>query len=121
MNEIYIYIALGLLAGVLSGLLGLGGGIILIPALIFFFGLSQHEAQGTTLAMMVPPVGILAAYSYYKQGHVDIQMAIFLCIGFFLGGFFGAKIANFISDMLLHKIFGICLFLISIKMIFFSK
>lgn len=120
MNEILLYVILGLVAGVLSGLIGIGGGIIIIPALILLFGLSQHEAQGTTLALMVPPVGILAAWTYYKHGYVDLQMAAFICIGFFLGGFIGAKIATALGSVILEKVFGIALLLIACKMIFFK-
>ena len=120
MTDFLLYIVLGLIAGALSGLIGIGGGIIIIPALVLLFGLSQHEAQGTTLALMVPPVGILAAWTYYKHGYVDLQMAAFICIGFFIGGFFGAKIATSISSTLLEKIFGVSLFLVSIKMMFFK-
>lgn len=112
------FIILGLVAGSLSGLIGIGGGIIIIPALVFLYGLSQHQAQGTTLALMVPPVGILAAYSYYKNGHVDIKMAALICLGFFFGGFFGAKFANLIPSMVLQKVFGSALLLIALKMIF---
>ena len=111
---------LGLFAGILSGLLGIGGGIIIIPSLIYFFGLSQHQAQGTSLALMVPPVGILAAYTYYKQGYVDLKIAGLICIGFVIGGLFGAKIATIIPNLILKKIFGTALIFIGIKMIFFK-
>ncbi|HBQ21076.1 MAG: permease [Deltaproteobacteria bacterium GWA2_38_16] len=114
------YSLLGIVAGTLSGLIGIGGGIIIIPALIFLFGLSQHEAQGTTLALMVPPIGLLAALQYYQQGHVNLKIAAFVCIGFFLGGWLGAKCATSLSSVVLEKIFGVVLFLISLKMIFFK-
>lgn len=120
MNEIFAFVILGLVAGILSGLIGIGGGIIIIPVLILLFGLSQHQAQGTTLALMVPPVGILAAWTYYKHGYVDLQMAAFICIGFLLGGLIGAKIATALSSVILEKIFGIALLLIACKMIFFK-
>lgn len=120
MTAILLYIILGLLAGVLSGLLGIGGGIILIPVLVFLFGLSQHQAQGTTLALMVPPIGLLATWVYYKQGYVNLKMAIFICIGFFIGGLLGAKVATSLPNVILRKIFGVALFLASIKMIFFK-
>ena len=120
MSEAVICILLGLFAGTLSGLIGIGGGIIIIPALIFFLGLSQYQAQGTTLALMVPPVGILAAWIYYKQGYVNMPVAAFICIGFLLGGFLGAKIAITLSNVVLEKIFGVALLLISLKMIFFK-
>ncbi len=109
---------LGITAGSLSGLIGIGGGVIIVPALIFLFGLSQHQAQGTTLALLVPPIGILGAWVYYKQGYVDLRIAAVICIGFFLGSMFGAKLATSLSNILLQRIFGIALLLISLKMIF---
>jgi hypothetical protein len=112
------FLLLGLLAGVLSGLLGIGGGIFLVPALVFVFGLTQHEAQGTTLALMVPPIGLLAAWTYYKQGNVNLGIAALVCVGFFFGGLFGAKLAGVISDVLLKKLFGIALLIAALKMIF---
>jgi uncharacterized membrane protein YfcA len=80
----FLYVILGLVAGCLSGLLGIGGGLILIPALIFIFGLTQLQAQGTTLALMVPPIGLLAALRYYQSGNVKLGMAGFICLGFFV-------------------------------------
>lgn len=120
MPDILIFIILGLVAGILSGLIGIGGGVIIIPALILLFGLSQHQAQGTTLALMVPPVGILAAWTYYKHGYVDLKIAALICVGFFVGGFFGAKLATSLSNIVLEKTFGIALLLIALKMIFFK-
>ncbi|MHC4529248.1 MAG: TSUP family transporter [Planctomycetota bacterium] len=111
---------LGLLAGVLSGLIGIGGGIIIVPALVLLFGLSQHSAQGTTLALMLPPIGLLAAWTYYKSGFVDVRIAALVCLGFFFGGLLGAKLATAISDTLLTRIFGVALLLIAIRMIFFK-
>jgi len=111
------YIVLGLAAGVLSGLLGLGGGIILVPALLFIFGFSQHAAQGTTLALMVPPIGILAAWTYYKQGNVNIPAAAFICLGFVLGGLFGAKIAVTLQGVLLRRLFGVAFLVVAVRMI----
>ena len=115
-----LYVILGLAAGTFSGVVGLGGGVIIVPALVFLFGLSQIQAQGTTLALMVPPIGILAAYAYYQQGYVDLKIAALVCLGFIFGGWIGAKIAISIPKELLQKIFAISLFLISIKM-FFGK
>jgi uncharacterized membrane protein YfcA len=109
---------LGLVAGILSGLIGIGGGTIIVPALIFLFGFSQHLAQGTTLALLVPPIGILAAWTYYKQGYVDLGIAAYICIGFFLGGWLGTKIATGLSNIVLERVFGVALLLISLKMIF---
>ena len=76
------FVVLGLAAGVLSGLFGIGGGLLIIPVLIYFFGMSQHLAQGTTLALMIPPIGLFAAWAYYKQGNVHLAAAAFICLGF---------------------------------------
>lgn len=116
MNVVY-FLILGLAAGVLSGLIGIGGGILVVPALVFIFKLTQQEAQGTTLAMLIPPIGIFAVWQYYKNGHVHIDIAGYLCLGFLFGGLIGAKLANMVSDLMLGRIFGIALFIISIKMI----
>ncbi len=118
MGNIILFIILGIVAGMLSGLIGIGGGVIVVPALLFIFGFSQHQAQGTTLALLVPPIGILAAWTYYKQGHVDLHAALFICIGFFIGSFAGAKLATNISNIILERTFGVALLLISLKMIF---
>jgi len=112
------FVILGLVAGVLSGLIGIGGGIIIVPALIFIFGFTQHQAQGTTLALMVPPIGLLAAWAYYSQGYVDIRVAAWVCAGFLIGGFLGAKLATGLPNMVLQKVFGGALLLISLKMLF---
>jgi uncharacterized membrane protein YfcA len=117
MANIVLYIVLGLAAGVLSGLLGIGGGIIIIPALVLLFGLGQQQAQGTTLALMVPPIGILAAWVYYQQGYVDLKIAAFVCLGFLIGGFFGAKLATALPTAILQKVFGVALLLTAIYMI----
>ena len=117
MTNILLYVVLGLVAGVFSGLIGIGGGLIIIPVLVLLFGLSQHMAQGTTLALMVPPIGLLAAWVYYKNGFVDLKVAAFICLGFFVGGLLGAKFATDIPEIALKRIFGIVLLLASIKMI----
>lgn len=114
----YLYITLGLLAGIFSGFLGLGGGTLIIPALVLLCGFSQHSAQGTTLAMMVPPIGLLAAWKYYLNGDVKIGVAALMCLGFFVGGFIGAHFTSRIPDLLLKKCFGAFLLLISLKMMF---
>ncbi len=112
-----LYILLGLAAGICGGMLGIGGGTVLIPALVYLFGLTQHQAQGTTLAIMVPPIGLLAAWRYWQAGNVKISMAGFICVGFFLGGLIGASLIQNIPDALLKKIFGAFLLLISLRMI----
>jgi len=119
MNAFY-YLLLGLAAGIYSGIFGLGGGTIIIPVLVFLFGMSQHTAQGTTMAMLVPPIGLLAAWAYYQKGFVDLKAAGLMCITFFIGGLIGAKFATAISDTTLTKVFGIALLLISLKMIFYK-
>ncbi|OPX30663.1 MAG: permease [Candidatus Omnitrophica bacterium 4484_171] len=116
MQIIYLLL-LGVVAGVLSGFLGIGGGVVIIPALIYIFDLTQHQAQGTTLALMVPPIGLLAAMSYYRAGNVKISMAAFICAGFFIGALIGAEYANKIPDMVLRKTFGVFILFIAVKLI----
>lgn len=118
--DIITFIVLGGLAGVVSGLVGIGGGIVVVPALVLLFGFSQHQAQGTTLAMMVPPIGLLAAWTYYKAGNADLKVAGLLCIGFFIGGLIGAKTANAIPTGVLKKVFGGALLIVSLRMIFWK-
>ena len=112
-----LYVVLGVVAGMASGLIGIGGGIIVVPCLIYIFGFSQHAAQGTTLAMMIPPIGLLAAWAYYKQGYANIPVAGLICLGFILGGYFGAKLAIGFPEVILRKIFGVCLLVVSGYMI----
>lgn len=111
-------ILLGLAAGILSGLIGIGGGIIIVPALVLWFGMSQQLAQGTTLALLLPPIGILAVITYYKQGMVDFRVAGLIILGFVIGGMLGAKIATGLTSPVLERIFGGVLLLISLKMLF---
>jgi len=121
MVQLLVYLAIGLVAGVTSGLVGIGGGVLITPALVLLVGLTQQQAQGTTLALMVPPIGLLAAWEYYHKGLVDLKVAGLICLGFFIGGYFGAKIATGLSNALLEKIFGATLLLIGVKMLFLSK
>lgn len=118
MTSVSLYLLLGLVAGTFSGLIGIGGGTIIVPVLVFLFGLSQHQAQGTTLALLVPPIGFLAAWTYYEQGYVDLRIASLICIGFFFGGLIGAKFAAKLSNVALERVFGGALLLISLKMTF---
>jgi uncharacterized membrane protein YfcA len=118
MTNICLYLLLGLCAGVLSGLIGIGGATLIIPALVFLFGMSQYAAQGTTLAMMVPPIGILAAWMYYQKGYVDLKIAGLMCVGFLIGGLLGAKFAVNIPEHILKKFFGVFLLIVSLRMIF---
>ena len=116
MNQL-LYVILGVVAGVFGGMFGIGGGTILIPVLVYLFGLTQHQAQGTTLAIMVPPIGLLAALRYYYSGNVKLGMAGFICLGFFVGGLIGANFVQNLSDPLLKRLFGVYLLFIAVEMI----
>ncbi len=109
---------LGLLAGTMSGLLGIGGAVVIIPALVFVFGFSQKMAQGTTLLLMIPPIGLLAAISYYKAGDVNIQAGIVIAAFFFLGGFLGGKLGISMDEVLLRRIFSVFLVAVAVKLFF---
>ena len=119
---IFSLIIIGLLAGILSGVFGIGGGVIMVPLLVFLLGVNQHQAQGTSLAVLSVPVTFLAAYTYYKSGEdvVNWKYALIIAGCFVVGGYFGSKIAIAINERLLKKIFAVVLFLVAIKM-FFSK
>ncbi len=111
-------IVIGIITGVAAGMLGIGGAIIMVPALVFIMGLTQHQAQGTSLAVMLPPIGIIAAYNYYKAGEVNLKFALILAAAFIIGSFFGSKLALNIPQHTLKKIFAILLLLVSLKMLF---
>jgi len=112
-----ILIIIGLLAGVLSGLVGVGGGILMIPLLIIFLGLTQHQAQGTALFAMLPPIGILAAINYYKEGFVKWEYAIVIAFTFVIGGYLGSKLSLSLPPQTVRRIFGIIMLLGAIKLI----
>lgn len=118
MTTIIILLCIGLMAGMLSGLVGVGGGIIIVPALVFFVGMTQVQAQGTSLAVLLLPVGMFAVYNYYKMGYVNIQAALIIASTFLIGGFIGSKIAITIDQNIVKKIFGIMLLLVAFKMLF---
>jgi uncharacterized membrane protein YfcA len=111
-------IVVGVVAGYFSGLVGIGGGVIIVPALIFLFGFNQLTAQGTTLALLVPPIGILAVLKYYQKGYVDIKTAAIICIGFIIGGYLGSITATGISQEALKKIFATVLVGLGVRMFF---
>ena len=113
-------LALGVVIGVISGLVGIGGGAFLIPALIYFYGMSQIKAQGTSVATLLLPIGIFAFWTYYKAGHVDFKLAMLIAVGFAVGGWFGGLWAQHLSDNVLRKGFAVLLVLLAIKM-FFSR
>jgi len=112
-----ILIIIGLLAGVLSGLVGVGGGILMIPLLIIFLGLTQHQAQGTALFAMLPPIGILAAINYYKEGFVKWEYAFVIAITFVVGGYLGSKLSLSLPPQTVRKVFGVIMLLGAIKLI----
>lgn len=118
MTTIMILLCIGLAAGVLSGLVGVGGGIIIVPALVLFVGMTQVGAQGTSLAVLLLPVGIFAVFNYYKMGYVDIKSTLIIASTFLIGGLIGSKIAISIDQNLVKKIFGIFLLLVAFKMLF---
>src|SRR6478735_11024601 len=103
---ILAFILLGLVAGGVAGLLGIGGGLVVVPVLVYLFHFSQKTAQGTTLALLVPPIGILAAYAYYKAGHVDLKASAFIVVGFLIGSFISAHYANDFNEATLTRVFG---------------
>ncbi|MBU1219241.1 sulfite exporter TauE/SafE family protein [Myxococcota bacterium] len=118
MLTILLFVAIGVCGGLISGLLGIGGATLMIPALIFFVGYDQKLAQGTTLMLMVPPIGLLAAVEYYRHGFVNMRGAIIMAIFFFIGGYFGAKMAVKMNPVLLRKLFAVFLAIISVRMFF---
>ncbi len=108
---------LGMVAGYFSGLVGIGGGVIIVPALVLLFGFSQHNAQGTTLALLVPPIGILGALTYYQKGYVDVKSAAFICVGFLVGGYLGGKLALALPDYILKRVFAVILIGLGVRML----
>ena len=113
-----ILIVIGLLAGVLSGFVGVGGGLLMIPLLMLFLGLSQFEAQGTALVAMLPPIGILAAMNYFKSGYVKWEYAVVIVLTFVIGGYFGSKMSLSLNPTTVRKIFGVVMFSAAIKLMF---
>lgn len=122
LTTILSLLCIGLLAGILSGSVGIGGGVIMVPLAIYFLGYTQHQAQGMSLAVLAVPVTLLAAYTYHSNGHeLDWRYALIIAVAFVVGGFFGSKIAVNINQQMLKKVFGVILMVVAIKMIFFSK
>jgi uncharacterized membrane protein YfcA len=121
-QTIIILLLVGLAAGILSGLIGIGGSIIIVPALIYILGFSQKQAQGTSLGILLLPIGILAVMQYYKEGYMNVNYVVLVSLGFIVGGLIGSKLATtFISDEKLKRLFAIAMMLISIKMLFFDR
>lgn len=120
-QTILILILTGIAAGMLGGLVGVGGGIIIVPSLVYFLSFSQKSAQGTSLGLLLLPVGILGVLQYYKQGHVDFKVVAIVAIGFLAGSYFGSKIALSLPQETVKKIFAGMLLLIAFKMLFLDK
>lgn len=112
---------LGLVAGIMSSVVGIGGGVVIVPVLVMAFSMSQIKAQGTSLAMMLPPIGAVAVMNYYKAGNIDFKIAGILCVAFIAGSFFGSKFALHLEETLLKRIFGGFLMLVAVKYLFFTK
>ncbi len=115
MDTMLLYVLIGVATGILSGLLGIGGAVIVIPALVFIYGFSQQQAQGTTLALLLLPIGILAVLPYYQQGYVDLRVVALIAVGFFFGGYVGAKIATNLPSATLGKVFGVVLVILGLR------
>jgi hypothetical protein len=117
---VILLIFIGLVAGIFSGLIGIGGAIIIIPSLVFLLGMNQYEAQGTSLAVMLPPIGLLAAYNYYKAGALNWKFALIIALAFLAGGYFGSKLALHIPEVILRKVLAVILVVVAVKL-FLSK
>jgi uncharacterized membrane protein YfcA len=120
-QTILLLAIIGLAAGILSGMIGIGGGIIIVPALVFVLGFTQQQAQGTSLGLLLLPVGILAVMNYYRQGYIDVKVVAIMCVTFILGGWVGSKIALSLPQDTVKKIFAIVLIVVALKMLFFDK
>ena len=113
-------LVVGIGAGILAGMIGIGGGLVIVPALVYFFKMNQHTAQGTSLAILLPPSGLFAFIEYYKAGHVDVGLAIMVALGVLAGGYFGGSWAQQLSGPMLRKVFSVMMAIIAVKM-FFQK
>ena len=120
-TTVLILLAIGLFSGMLGGMVGIGGGIVIVPALIYFLGFSQLNAQGTSLALIMFPVGVLGVINYYKQGHIDFNIVFILAVGFVIGSFLGSKFAMNIPQAFVRKSFAMLMIIIAMKMLFFDK
>jgi len=120
-QTLLLLLLVGLLSGALSGLIGVGGGIIIVPALILILGYSQQQAQGTSLGLLLLPVGLLAVWNYYKKGFIDIKVVLIMSVAFVVGGWLGSKLALNISQASLKRVFAVVLVAIATKMLFFDK
>ena len=120
-TTVLILLAIGLFSGMLGGMVGIGGGVVLVPALIYILGFSQLNAQGTSLALIMFPVGVLGVINYYKQGHIDFNIVFILAVGFVVGSFLGSKFAMNIPQAFVKKSFAMLMIVIAMKMLFFDN
>lgn len=118
---IIILLLVGLAAGMLSGLVGVGGGVIIVPCLVYFLAFSQKMAQGTSLGILLLPIGILGAFQFYKQGYIDVKVVAIISVAFIFGSYFGSKIALSLSQENVKKIFAVVMLLVAVKMLFFDR
>ena len=121
MTEFVILVLIGMIAGFFSGLFGIGGGIIIVPALVFFMALNQKQAQGVSLGMLALPVAAVGAYTYYKSGNFDMRFSIYMALGFLIGGLVGGRLANNLDTEVLKKIFAVLIILLGLKTLFYDK
>jgi uncharacterized membrane protein YfcA len=117
LTTVILLVVIGIVTGVMAGMLGIGGAIIMVPSLVYIMGLGQQSAQGTSLAVMLPPIGIIAAYNYYKAGQVNIKFALILAVFFIVGSYFGSRLSLSLPESTLRKIFGVLLLSVAIKML----
>lgn len=115
---VLVLLLIGVAAGFASGFVGVGGGIIIVPALVFFLGYSQHMAQGTSLALMLPPIGLLGFYNYYKSGNANISAALLIAAAFVIGAYFGSKVSLSLDQSIVKKVFGGVMMLAAAKLLF---
>jgi uncharacterized protein len=117
----WLYLLLGLVVGLVSGVVGVGGGVLIVPALVYFFRMSQHKAQGTSLGALLAPIGILAFWEYQKAGNVDLTAALLIALGFAIGGYFGGLWAQHLSELVLRRVLGILLLIVGARMLLGGK
>ncbi len=120
-QTIAIIILIGLAAGILGGMVGIGGGIVIVPALVYFLAFSQHEAQGNSLALMLFPVGILGVINYYKKGYVDFRYAGLLAIGFVVGSYLGSRFSLSLPQLTVKKVFAVVMLMVALKMLLLDR
>ncbi len=121
LHVIVVLLIIGLVAGIMGGLVGIGGGIVIVPALIYFLSFTQKEAQGTSLGILLLPIGILGVWQYYKAGYVDMRIVWLVAVGFLAGSYFGSKIALALPQETVKKIFAILMIAVAFKMLFIDK